>query len=909
MEDNQIDDVADLNEEMPDSTSEHTEGDQYQIMKLSGMFENWFLDYASYVILERAVPMLEDGLKPVQRRLLHAMKELDDGRYNKVANIIGHTMKYHPHGDVSIGDALVQLGQKELLIDMQGNWGNVLTGDSAAAARYIEARLSKFALEVVFNPKTTQWKPSYDGRNREPVALPVKFPLLLAQGVEGIAVGLASKILSHNFVELIEASVAVLKDEPFVLYPDFLNGGLMDVSKYNDGLRGGKVRIRARINILDRKTLIINEIPFSTTTGTLIDSIINANDKGKIRIKKIEDNTAANAEILIHLHPGTSPDQTIDALYAFTSCEVSISPNACIIDSSKPLFIGVSDILRKSTFRTRDLLELELKIQLEELEEQWHFSSLEKIFIEKRIYREIEECETWESVLEAIEKGLKPYLKIFKREVTRDDIVKLTEIKIKRISRYDIFKADEIIKSIEQDIEEVRSHLSALTEYTIQWFERLLSRYGNGRERRTELRNFETIEATSVAVANARLYVDREEGFAGLGLKKAEFVCECSDIDDIIVFRRDGTCLVTRVAEKTFLGKDIIHIDVFKRNDERTIYNMIYRDGSSGSNYIKRFPVTGVTRDKEYNLTKGTTGSRVLYFTSNPNGEAEVVKVFLRPRPRLRKLNFEFDFKDLVIRGRSSLGNTLSRYPIKSIVKKEEGVSTLGAVNVWFDESVRRLNHDQRGLFLGPFKHNEKILVIYSNGEYKTYGYDLSTHFDDDIVHIRKYTREDICNVVYIESESGFPYLKRFYFETTEKRQSFIGGSESTMISFHFAQDSELEVKLEHPRGEQHNYSEVIKTEDFIAVKGITARGKRISKHNVFDVVWVDTATVILDTNSDFPQDEESFGDESFGDDEMSDKEISDENEKNTQKSDLNQEKSTSVSMDNEQGIQMELDL
>jgi topoisomerase IV subunit A len=874
--------------------------DEFQIVKISGMFENWFLDYASYVILERAVPLLEDGLKPVQRRLLHAMRELDDGRYNKVANIIGHTMKYHPHGDVSIGDALVQLGQKELLIDMQGNWGNVLTGDSAAASRYIEARLSKFALDVVFNPKTTRWKSSYDGRNKEPVALPVKFPLLLAQGVEGIAVGLASKILPHNFVELIQASIAILKDEPFVLYPDFLTGGMMDVSKYNDGLRGGKIRIRARINILDKKTLVINEIPFSTTTGSLIETIISANDKGKIKIRKIEDNTAQNAEILVHLHPGTSPDQTIDALYAFTNCEISISPNSCVIDENRPKFLGVTDLLEKSTYQTKSLLELELTIQLGELEESWHFSSLEKIFIEKRIYRDIEECTTWEAVIEAIEKGLDPYRKLFRREITRDDILRLTEIKIKRISKFDSFKADELIRSIEENIEEVKHHLAHLNDYAIAWFERLLQKYGAGKERKTEIRNFETIEATSVAVANAKLYVDREEGFAGIGLKKAEFVCDCSDIDDIIVFRRDGTCLVTKVADKIFVGKDVIHIDVFKRNDERTIYNLVYRDGTAGVNYVKRFAITGVTRDKEYQLTKGTAGSRVLYFTANPNGEAEVIKVLLRPKARLRKLNFEFDFKELAIKGRSSQGNVISRYAVKSIVKKEEGISTLGAVNVWFDDSVRRLNYDQRGLFLGAFKQDEKILVVYRNGDYKVYGYDLTTHFDDDLLQIRKFNPDDICNAVYLEPETGFPYLKRFSFEMSDKRQSFTGGAGSMLVSLYFGEKVDVTVRYATENGPRNKTGETFPAEEFIAVKSIGAKGKRIAKYKVSDVDWTAMASLELEPEDEMipPEGDETASEvtETKGEDEI-------------RENDVSPDETTSVSMDKEQGIQMELEL
>lgn len=862
--------------------------DQYQIMKVSGMFENWFLDYASYVILERAVPMLEDGLKPVQRRILHAMKELDDGRYNKVANIIGHAMKYHPHGDTSIGDALVQLGQKELLIDMQGNWGNVLTGDSAAASRYIEARLSKFALDVVFNPKTTKWKKSYDGRNKEPVALPVKFPLLLAQGVEGIAVGLASKILPHNFIELVKGSIAILKNEPFEIYPDFITGGQMDVSKYNDGLRGGKVRIRAKINVQDKKTLTISEIPFSTTTGSLIDSIVNANDKGKIKIKKIEDNTAEKVEIVIHLPAGTSPDQTIDALYAFTNCEVSISTNACVIENHKPVFTGVSDLLRISTKRTKKLLETELEIQLHELQENWHFASLEKIFIEKRIYRDIEECETWDAVIKAINDGLKPYLNLFKRDITHEDIIRLTEIKIKRISKYDSFKADEVIRSIEDNIKDVKYNLKYITKYTIKYFETLLKKHSLGRERKTEIRNFETIEAASVAVANAKLFVDRKEGFAGTGLKKSDFVCDCSDIDDIIVFKRDGSFLVTRVTDKTFVGKDIIHIDIFKRNDERTIYNLIYRDGTTGSSFVKRFAITGVTRDKKYNVTKGTSGSKVLYLSANPNGEAEIVKVLLRPKPRLRKLNFEFDFKELAIKGRASKGNLLSRNVVKSIVKKEEGVSTLGAINIWFDDTVRRLNHDERGVYIGAFKKNEKILAIYSNGEYKLHSYELSTHFDDDLVTVRKFKPDEICNVVYDDAKTGFPYLKRFCFEQTDKRQRFIGTESANLHSFVFGENLDVKIVFNPNKAPKNKTDDTFSVEEFVAVKGMTAKGKRLTKYSVDDVIWIKKNEIEFD-NEAVDEDKED--------------ERQKENKKNSE------EEITTVSMSKDKGIQMELDL
>jgi topoisomerase IV subunit A len=668
-------------------------------------------------------------LKPVQRRILHAMKELDDGRYNKVANIIGHTMKYHPHGDASIGDALVQLGQKDILIDTQGNWGNILTGDSSAAPRYIEARPSKFALEVVYNPKTTKWKSSYDGRNKEPINLPVKFPLLLAQGVEGIAVGLASKILPHNFVELIDASIAYLKGEEPDILPDFPTGGLADFSKYNNGLRGGKVRVRAKISILDKKTLVITDIPFSTTTVSLIDSIVTANEKGKIKIRKIEDNTAEKVEILVHLAPNISPDQAIDALYAFTDCEVSISPNCCVIEGSKPRFVSVNEILKISTDHTVQLLKSELEIEKHELLEQILFSSLEKIFIENRIYRDIEECETWEAVIETIDKGLEPFKKQFYREITTDDIVNLTEIKIKRISRYDTFKADEILRNLQEKLEKVNYHLAHLIEYAIDYFKRIKEKYSKGRERKTEIRSFDNIEATRVAVANEKLYVNREEGFAGTGLRKDEYVCDCSDIDDIIVFRGDGTFVVTKVTDKSFVGKDIIHIAVFEKNDDRTIYNMIYQDGPRGAAYMKRFFVKGVTRDKEYELTKGTKGSKVMYFTANPNGEAEVVTIYLRHKPKLKKPVFDFDFSELAIKGRAASGNLLTKHQIRKIVLKDQGVSTLSALNIWFDENVLRLNTEKRGKFIGAYKGDDKIMTVMPEGIYRTMGFDLSTHF------------------------------------------------------------------------------------------------------------------------------------------------------------------------------------
>jgi topoisomerase-4 subunit A len=674
------------------------------ITKVTGMYKDWFLDYASYVILERAVPAIEDGFKPVQRRIMHSLKELDDGRYNKVANVVGHTMQYHPHGDASIGDAMVQIGQKDLLIDTQGNWGNILTGDGAAASRYIEARLSKFALEVLYSPKITTWQLSYDGRRNEPVNLPVKFPLLLAQGAEGIAVGLSTKVLPHNFIELIEASVKILKKKPFTLFPDFPTGGVADISNYNDGMRGGRVRVRAKISQLDKSTLVITQIPFSTTTSSLIDSILKANEKGKIKIKKIEDNTAAEVEILIHLPPGVSPDKTIDALFAFTACETSVAPLGCVIENHKPYFVGVSDMLRISTDRTVDLLKRELEIQLDELEEQWHFLSLERIFIENRIYRLIEEEETWEGVIRAIDEGLKPFTKHLKRAVTEEDIVRLTEIRIKRISKFDIDKAQEKIEALEGEIAQVKYHLENLIEYAIDYFQNLKDKYGKGRERKTELRSFDNIEATKVVLRNTKLYVNREEGFIGTGLKKDEYVADCSDIDDVIVFLRDGNMMVTKVDVKTFVGKDIIHVAVFDKNDKRTIYNMIYRDGKSGPSYVKRFNVSGITRDKLYDLTQETKGSQVLYFSCNPNGEAEVVTILLRQVGSVKKLKFDLDFASLAIKGRNSKGNTVTKYPIKKIELKEKGISTLKPRRIWFDDTVQRLNVDGRGELLGEFQ-------------------------------------------------------------------------------------------------------------------------------------------------------------------------------------------------------------
>ena len=821
--------------------TEGTEGDTgSKITQLSGLYENWFLEYASYVILERAVPYMEDGLKPVQRRILHSMWDLDDGRYNKVANIIGHTMKYHPHGDASIGDALVQLGQKDLLIDCQGNWGNIFTGDRAAAPRYIEARLSKFALEVVFNPKTTTWLSSYDGRNKEPETLPVKFPLLLAQGVEGIAVGLACKILPHNFIELIDASVDLLRGKKIELYPDFPTGGMADVSRYNDGYRGGKVRVRARINKLDKNTLVITDIPFGTNTGSLIESILNANDKGKIKIRKVEDNTAEFVEILVHLAAGISPDKTIDALYATTDCELSISPNTCIIENDKPRFLGVTEILKLCTDNTVDLLRRELQIRMGELAEAWHFSSLEKIFIEKRIYRDIEEQTTWEGVLAAIDKGLQKYKKLFKREITNDDIVRLTEIRIKRISKFDAFKADEQIKGIEDEMAQVQHHLDNLTEYAIEYYKNLKKKYGKGRERKTELRHFETIDASAVVVNNVKLYVNREEGFAGFGLKKDEFVSDCSDIDDIIVFREDGTMLVTKIADKTFVGKGILHIGVFKKNDERTIYNMIYADGPKGFIMVKRFAVTGITRDKPYDLTKGTKGSQIIYFTANPNGEAEVITVTHKPIAKLKKLAFDFDFSELAIKGRGALGNILTRYAVKKIVQKEAGTSTLSARQIWFDDTVWRLNADGRGRLLGSFASDDKIFIINKDGEYYFTNFDLSNHYDDDLLLIEKHNPKRIITAVYYDAEDGFTYVKRFIPEPTEKRTSFISEAEgSSLVLIQTATGPRLELKFAKDKGKERD-NEEIDVAEFIGIKGFKAKGKRLSQYKINKIIELD---------------------------------------------------------------------
>ena len=808
------------------------------IRHLSGMFETWFLDYASYVILERAVPYVNDGLKPVQRRILHAMKQMDDGRYNKVANIIGSTMQYHPHGDASIGDALVQLGQKNLLVDCQGNWGNILTGDSAAAPRYIEARLSKFALEVAFNPKTTNWKLSYDGRNKEPITLPVKFPLLLAQGVEGIAVGLASKILPHNFNELLDACIAYLKHEDFVLYPDFPTGGMVDVSKYNDGIRGGSVKIRAKIEKeASNKILKITEIPYGRTTSSLIDSILKANEKGKIKIKKIDDNTAADVEILVHLAPGVSSDKTIDALYACTDCELSVSPNSCVIENDKPVFMPITDILKKSVDDTVALLLLELKIRLGELEADWQYSTLEKIFIEERIYKdkEFEESATIEAVIGHVRKRLEPFLPRLLRPVTDEDIKLLLEIKMKRILKFNSEQAENYIKGLEEEITRVKYNIEHIIPYTIKYYKNIKDKYGKGRERLTEIRNFENIEATKVVVANEKLYINREEGFIGTALKKDEFVCECSDIDDVIVFRKDGTYYVTKVADKLFVGKDILYVSVFKKSDKRTIYNVAYRDGKVGASYVKRFFVTGTTRDKQYNLTKGTAGSRVLYFSANPNGEAEVIKVCLKPKPGMKKLVFEYDFANLAIKGRDSQGNVLSKNDIHKISLVQKGISTLGGRKIWFDEDILRLSTDERGRYLGEFQGDDRILVVNKNGTYYTSDFDLSNHYEEGFLKLEKFEPDKIWSVVFFDAKQQFYYLKRFRFEDSAKLLSFIGDTEGSRL---VCLSGETRPRFEILFGGRYEKrpGEIIVADEFIAEKSYKARGKRMTTYEVKEI-------------------------------------------------------------------------
>jgi topoisomerase IV subunit A len=819
------------------------------VIQVQGLYQDWFLDYASYVILERAVPHINDGLKPVQRRILHSLWEMDDGRFNKVANVIGNTMKYHPHGDASIGDALVQVGQKNLLLDTQGNWGNIYTGDSAAAARYIEVRLNKLANDIVFNPKTTSWLASYDGRNKEPETLPVKFPLLLALGVEGIAVGLACKILPHNFIELIDACTDVLRGKKTNLQPDFLTGGLADCTDYNAGLRGGKIRVRARIKKDDKdKTLIITEIPFGTTTGSLIDSILKANEKGKIKVKKIEDNTAEHVEIVVHLAAGVSPDKTIDALYAFTDCEVSISPNACVIQDDKPRFIGVDELLRFSADRTRYLIGRELEIELGELQEQWHFASLEKIFIEKRIYRKIEESETWEEIMETIHKGLKPYTKNFLRSVSDEDVVRLTEIKIKRISRFDAFKAEEHLAKLEDQIAAVKDKLEHLTDTTIAYFKELKHKYGKGRERRTELKAFDVVEASKVAIANAKLYVNRVEGFVGTGLKRDEgdFVCDCSDIDDIIVFRRDGKMVVSKVQQKAFMGKDIVHVTVWKKDDKRTIYNLVYADGKKGGAFMKRFSVTAITRDKEYDLTKGTAGSEILHFSANPNGEAEVVTVHLRALDRVKKLKFDVDFSELAIKGRDAIGNVVTKYPVKKVELKQAGISTLGARKIWLDESVMRLNEEGHGRFMGEFQAEDKLLVLLQSGVYKLITPELSTHFDDNMSHLEKWIPEKPVTSVYFDGDKEQWFVKRFLIEASKGPVTFISEHPKSKLG--------IATTLHHPvvyvrfdkrsKMARNKMDESVNLRDFIAVKGLKALGNRLTAFPVLNIELIEADPV-----------------------------------------------------------------
>ncbi|WP_335975821.1 DNA gyrase/topoisomerase IV subunit A [Gaetbulibacter jejuensis] len=825
-----------MSEEKDDLLNEHDDN-QETITRVTGMYKDWFLDYASYVILERAVPAIEDGFKPVQRRIMHSMKDLDDGRYNKVANIVGHTMQYHPHGDASIADAMVQIGQKDLLIDTQGNWGNILTGDSAAASRYIEARLSKFALDVVYNPKITEWQASYDGRRKEPVNLPVMFPLLLAQGGEGIAVGLSTKILPHNFIELIDASVKHLKGKRFTIYPDFPTAGIADFTNYNDGNRGGKVRVRAKISQLDKNTLVITEIPFGTNTSSLIDSILKANEKGKIKIKKIEDNTAAEVEILVHLPNGISPDKTIDALYAFTNCETSISPLGCVIEDNKPLFIGVSEMLRRSTDNTVQLLKSELEIKLGEFEEQWHFASLERIFIENRIYRDIEEEETWEGVIKAIDKGLQPHIKHLKRAITEDDIVRLTEIRIKRISKFDIEKAQQKIDALEEQIAEVKHHLDNLIDYAIAYFERLKKDYGEGKERMTEIRVFDDVDATKVVIRNTKLYVNREEGFVGTSLKRDEYVCDCSDIDDIIVFTREGKMMVTKVDSKTFIGKDIIHVAVFKKKDKRTIYNMIYRDGKGGPTYVKRFAVTSITRDREYDLTNGSKSSLVYYFSANPNGEAEVVTVLLRQVGSIKKLKWDLDFADVLIKGRASKGNLVTKYSVKRIELKEKGVSTLKPRKIWFDDTVQRLNVDGRGELVGEFRGEDRILIITQSGIVKTIIPEITTHFDDDMIVMEKWVPKKPISAIYYNGEKELYYVKRFLIENEGKEEVFISEhpeSRLEIVSTDWKPIAEIEFTKE--RGKDRKPNLEINLEEFIAIKGITALGNQLTKDKVNQV-------------------------------------------------------------------------
>jgi topoisomerase-4 subunit A len=830
------------------------EGDSRHV--LSGMYKEWFMDYASYVITDRAVPHINDGLKPVQRRILHTMKRLDDGRYNKVANIVGDTMKFHPHGDASIGGALVQLGQKDLLIDCQGNWGNILTGDGAAAPRYIEARLSKFAIDVVFNPKTTEWKLSYDGRNKEPITLPVKFPLLLAQGGEGIAVGLQSKVLPHNFNELLDACVAHLKNEPFTLYPDFQTGGYIDVARYNNGERGGSVKVRAKINKVDNKTLSITEIPYGKTTSTLTESILKANDKGKIKIRKVDDMTAKNAEIVIHLSPGVSSDKTIDALYAFTDCEISISPNCCVIDeNNKPQFTNVSNILKHITDKTLHLLKLELEIQKNEILESLHFASLEKIFIEERIYKdkEFENAKDMDAALKHIDKRLEPFKAQFIREVNRDDLLRLMEIKMGRILKFNKDKADELIASYKSQVETINHHLEHIVEYTIDWFTKLKEKYGKSYPRKTEIRSFDAIEATKVVEANEKLYINREEGFIGYGLKKDEFICNCSDIDDVIIFFKDGKYKIVKVSEKMFIGKNVLYLNVFKRNDNRTIYNLIYRDGKTGASFIKRFSVTGVTRDKEYDVTQSKAGSRVLYFSANPNGEAETIRVILKPKPRQKLLVFDKDFSEIAIKGRASMGNILTKADIHKISLKSKGGSTLGGRQVWFDRDVLRINYDGRGNYLGEFLSDDLILVVQPNGEFYTTNFDSGNHYQGDIKIIEKFKPNKIWSAaLYDADQQGYPYLKRFTFEANNKKQSFLGDNAASKLVL-LTETVYPRIEVRFGGNDAFREALIIEVEDFIAVKSFKAKGKRITTYETANIEEIEP-TRFQEPEEDAPQ-------------------------------------------------------
>lgn len=882
-------------EENPNNQSQNQEENQEQevVTKVTGMYKDWFLDYASYVILERAVPNIEDGFKPVHRRIMQSMKDLDDGRYNKVANIVGHTMQYHPHGDASIADAMVQLGQKDLLIDTQGNWGNILTGDRAAASRYIEARLSKFALDVVFNPKVTHWQASYDGRRKEPITLPVKFPLLLAQGVEGIAVGLSTKILPHNFIELIEASIKHLQGKRFKLYPDFPTAGIMDVSNYNDGLRGGKIRVRAKINQLDKNTLVISEIPFSTTTSTLIDSILKANDKGKIKIKSIEDNTAENVEILVHLPGNISPDKTIDALYAFTNCEVSISPLSCVIIDNKPHFLGISEILRLSTDHTVELLKRELEIKLNELQEQWHFASLERIFIENRIYRDIEEEETWEGVIKAIDKGLQPHIKHLKRNITEEDIVRLTEIRIKRISKFDIDKAQQKIEALEGDIAQVKYHLEHLIEYAIDYFKNIKENHSKGRDRLTEIRIFDDIEATKVVIRNTKLYVNRKEGFIGTSLKKDEYVADCSDIDDIICFTEEGLMKVVKVDSKVFIGKNIIHVAVFKKKDKRTIYNLIYRDGNGGKSYIKRFSVTSVTRDREYSVGKGKVGTKIFYFSQNPNGEAEVITVYLRQIGNIKKLKFDIDFADQLIKGRNAKGNLVTKHAIKKVELKEEGVSTLKPRKIWFDDSVRRLNVEGRGELLGEFKGDDRLLLVTQEGIVTTIKPEITKRFDDEYIVLEKWNPEKPLTAVYWEGEKERYFVKRFLIENPEKEELIITEHSKSYLEL-FSTDfiPQLEVVYRKQRNKDQKPNDIFNLEEFISVKGIKAQGNQLTVESVTQLNLLEPIQKEVEDNENVMESKEG--------------EVEDEAVENKHAIGENEDKSDSATMENsnKEGLQ-----